>query len=585
MNLKKSLLRKTVLGFLIALVLIPQTNSSYVDEEKSLDNVFTAGVLDFSLDNETFSPDTINPGEVAEKNVVLNNNSSVDMEYHIGSYKTDGNADFCNSLNITAKLNGIEKYSGPLFSMTAANDLPSSDSVENWQFIISFTNTSTNLENKTCEFDIQFSGFQDDGTGFSDIETISNTIKSGDWTAPDTPVTLGFNSTYPDYTTRPVEIACGGTVTQNQLSHHWTEVADAVEYQTQWVSPGGDPNNENDWQGNDIWTTPYTDYRTFGGNPGIEGIWYFRVRAKDAAGNWSDYSSHCSVEYIKNGDEDDNSVSGIVINEVYYDVDVGNKGDEGKNEWVELYNNSDTPVSLQNWSLTDNAGTKNITSNTIIGAHDYLVVSHDNSTCANHWGCDTTKHINLGGSPGSGWLNNGGDYLILKDSGDTEVDFVAWEDGYSNSHPAWDINAGDGESIARKTAGDDTDLVNDWEVLSNPNPGTNPHSHIQVEVDNDKSNLFVSFENATGFDLVKYSIGYEHLYQDEYVSEKISGEKAKDINKESLDLEDKYFGTCSSKGEVCTSHKGIKNVIISLMYKKGQEILGTSEINYVWRSK
>ncbi len=583
MNLKKSVFKTALLSFLIALVLIPVTNSSFVDEEKAMDNVFTAGVLDFSLDNEAFSPDTINPGEAAEKMVVLNNNSSINMEYKIRGYKTGGDTDFCNSLNITAKLNGVEKYSGLLFSMTPAFNLTATDSIENWQFIISFSDTSISLENKTCEFDIEFYGQQIGGAGFSDTETINNVINSGDWTAPEAPVTLGFNSTYLDYSTRPVEIGCGGTVSQNQVSHHWEKVAGAVEYQRQWVFPGGDPNNEENWHGAENWTTPYTNYRTFGGNPGIEGIWYFRVRVRDAAGNWSEYSSPCSLRYEK-GLQQYNPDYGVVINEVFYDVD-DNHGDEDDNphndEWVELYNTTNQEISLHKWSLTDNNKTTTINANIKIPAHGFVVLAKAAQTWT-YWNIPSSavKHP-LGQNIGNG-LSNSGDRLILKDSNGNEVDKVSWGTDSTVFNPAVG-DVAEGHSIMRNPLGQDTDTAADWTDNSNPNPGTNPHSHIHVDLDNDESNLLVSFENASGFDLVKYSIGYEHLYKGKYVSEKISGEKKKDLNNETLELEPKYFGTCSSKGEVCTSHKDIKNVIISLMYKNGKEIIGTSQIDYDWR--
>ncbi|MFW6143847.1 MAG: lamin tail domain-containing protein, partial [Patescibacteria group bacterium] len=118
-----------------------------------------------------------------------------------------------------------------------------------------------------------------------------------DNTAPEVPENLGFNATVEDYGSRPVEIECGGRVYQNQISHHWTEIDDAVEYERQWIRPGGDPEDEDAWEGSESWTTPYTNYRTFGGDPGTEGEWYVRVRARDEAGNWSDYSDPCAVHY------------------------------------------------------------------------------------------------------------------------------------------------------------------------------------------------------------------------------------------------------------------------------------------------
>jgi len=166
------------------------------------------------------------------------------------------------------------------------------------------------------------------------------------------------------------------------------------------------------------------------------------------------------------------SLGEVVINEVYYDVkDDGSKGTEDKNEWIELYNNSDNPVNLKNWSLVDGAGTvKNINPNGSIPAKDFIVLSHDHSTWSLYWSLPSgVSSINLTGS--GEWLNNGGDKLILKNDKGEEVDFVAW----GSDVLGWNLNANDGKSIARKIKGVDTDSPDDWQVLDSPNPGTNPH--------------------------------------------------------------------------------------------------------------
>lgn len=167
----------------------------------------------------------------------------------------------------------------------------------------------------------------------------------------------------------------------------------------------------------------------------------------------------------------------VVINEVYYDVaDDGSKGEESKNEWVELYNNTDQAIPLKNWTLVDNTGTvKTINAVVSIPAKGFAVVSLDDTTWNTYWnplpaGAVT---INLGGN--GPWLSDDGGDLRLKDPTNQEIDFVAWEKGASNAHPDWDITANNGESIARVTKGVDTDLVSDWHVLTFPNPGTNPH--------------------------------------------------------------------------------------------------------------
>jgi len=605
-----------------------------------------------------------------------------------------------------------------------------------------------------------------------------------DYSAPEIPETIGFNSTKTDYSKRPVEVECDGRVYQNQISHHWTKVTDAVEYERQWVYPGGDPNNESDWHGSEKWTTPYTNYRKFGGDPGTQGIWYVRVRARDEAGNWSGWSDPCSVYYVNrpvynvehecpegtvkaddpeqtieinsndaDGEEisftggetyllevsgtysfdvnsspqreadagyatDDNwnsqldwrlgidenaelrgvtsllgdlgsgvgiinwgpynsghqysalySPSGsenarflisdwydnwyegncanqscmsdndgyltldvykcvaetsptetptptstetptptetstptptatpteepsglpdVVINEVYYDV-ADDRGTESKNEWVELYNDSDQSVSLKGWKLVDDAGNeKKINADVDLPKGEYAVLSHDNSTWINYW-VIRQDAVKLNGTGGGAWLNDDGDSLTLYNQLDEEVDFVAWE-GVSG----WSITADEGQSIARSTAGydsnnDGVDDQNDWTVLGDevgemPNPGTNPHSHVQVDLSQSGQDLIVDFNNAGGVDKVKYSVFYDHQYEGSTVDFQIDGEKGKPLDQTELSLDPLYIGSCSSQGIVCTPHEQVDNMEVHLLYKDGVDVLGTSSYDFDWKN-
>jgi len=140
------------------------------------------------------------------------------------------------------------------------------------------------------------------------------------------------------------------------------------------------------------------------------------------------------------------------------------------------------------------------------------------------------------------------------------------------------------QSYKRSTAGLDTDSASDWVINLTPDPGTNPHSHIQVNLNQDQQKLLLSFSNASGFDLVKYLITYSHLYNGIYIQEAITGEKSKLLYDTLLLLNPFYFGTCSSLGQVCVSHYGIKDINIALEYFNGDNTLGTSEIKYSWRN-
>jgi hypothetical protein len=119
-----------------------------------------------------------------------------------------------------------------------------------------------------------------------------------DNTSPNVPINLGFNVPPGDYSEpRPeTDVACGEYTNENQISHHWTDESEsgAVLYQRQWQYPGGST-----WHGAEEWETSYTNYRSFGGGEGAEGLWGVRVRARDLADNWSEWSKACVVIYDK----------------------------------------------------------------------------------------------------------------------------------------------------------------------------------------------------------------------------------------------------------------------------------------------
>lgn len=170
----------------------------------------------------------------------------------------------------------------------------------------------------------------------------------------------------------------------------------------------------------------------------------------------------------------------IVINEVYYDTGhlAYNNGakveEEGKNEWIELYNGNDFPVNIKNWNLVDNSNTNHpINANVSIPAKGFALLSHDNTTW-NFWGDPSGANIvktNLGGSPGSGWLANTGDRLFLKNATGDIVDSLSWGSDKTVFDPSCpDIP--EGHSLERNPTGKDTDSPSDFIERITPTPGS-----------------------------------------------------------------------------------------------------------------
>lgn len=268
-------------------------------------------------------------------------------------------------------------------------------------------------------------------------------------------------------------------------------------------------------------------------------------------------------EQTENSGEEDK----VKINEVYYQ---GGSDDE----WVELYNAGNSEVDIQNWSLEDNTSSDVITENSfVLSPGEFVVVVEENN---DNLPIDGGSILILSepsyASIGNGLADN--DELVLLDADSEPADAVSWGTNTDQLNPSID-GASDNNSIARKTATEDTDSKDDWEENDDPNPGTNPHSHINVNIDKEGQELEIGFDNAHGFNKVKYAVYYDHEYQEEMVDSVIEGSEEKDLDQEELSLEPIYLGTCSSLGEVCTPHTDISNLRVSLMYKKDVEIIGT----------
>lgn len=154
----------------------------------------------------------------------------------------------------------------------------------------------------------------------------------------------------------------------------------------------------------------------------------------------------------------------VLINEVYYDVD-DTHGTEAANEWVELYNPSDTPIDLIGWNINDGGAGSTFGESVVIGAGEFLVLA-ESTTTADFWTIGSP--VALIPLPS---LSNTGDALYLNDGAASQVDAMSW----GNNTDVFDPSAPDvseGHSLERCELGDDTDTALDWVDLETPTPGS-----------------------------------------------------------------------------------------------------------------
>ncbi len=206
-----------------------------------------------------------------------------------------------------------------------------------------------------------------------------------------------------------------------------------------------------------------------------------------------DTDTHNDWGYANDGGEPQTQVTpgNILFSEVFYDT----PGDENKEEWFELYNNSTFEVNVGGWTIVDNNGTGftfTIPAGTTIQPGTFLTIARSSEGFVTLYGYEADVYGSLP------YLNNGGDTLILKDPDGNVKDFVAWEggagagipDGWGSTSKPW---ASGGNTIVKIDYTVDTDTYVDWTYATDNGkpqtqamgvPDTTPPVISAVRVDN-----------------------------------------------------------------------------------------------------
>ena len=120
--------------------------------------------------------------------------------------------------------------------------------------------------------------------------------------------------------------------------------------------------------------------------------------------------------------------TGLLINEIMYAPQTPEP------EWIELYNNSTSPINIKNWKLADESsiGTPvTITTNDrVINPNDYLVIAKSNAIVPPHPLIDTNKVLYLSNLP---TLNNDGDRIVIFNNASGIIDDVTYRSSWGGS--------------------------------------------------------------------------------------------------------------------------------------------------------
>jgi len=163
----------------------------------------------------------------------------------------------------------------------------------------------------------------------------------------------------------------------------------------------------------------------------------------------------------------------VVINEIAWMGTSVSYNDE----WIELYNNTDSPINLDSWSLKASDGTPNITLTGILPAKGFFILERTDD--------DTLPEI-LADQIYTGALGNAGENLKLYDNSGNLIDLVDCSGGWfsGNNETKQTMERKDSQAL-------DNDSSN-WQTSQNP--GGTPKTIINQQITTDNKEEIKSEE-------------------------------------------------------------------------------------------
>jgi len=187
--------------------------------------------------------------------------------------------------------------------------------------------------------------------------------------------------------------------------------------------------------------------------------------------------------YLEASIEPGFAISSILINEVMYAPETGEP------EWIELINNSNNPINMKNWSVSDilPSPTKNFITNSdlIINSDEYLILTKDSSFFSIYPNVQSkVKLVNFGS------LGNSSDGIIIYDFRDAKIDSLLYSSTWGGNN---------GFSLERISLTKATNDSTNWTTSLSAN-----HSTPGV------SNSIINIAAGTKGQLIINEIMYDH---------------------------------------------------------------------------
>jgi len=165
----------------------------------------------------------------------------------------------------------------------------------------------------------------------------------------------------------------------------------------------------------------------------------------------------------------------LLITEVMYDLTTSTttpQGSETANEWIEIFNGTNSAINLSNYSIADASSTDALPS-VVVPAGKYAVITASSTTASFYSIPSDAVIAQIANATLGNGLGNAGDMVsLVLNVGTTTVDAVSWgtnTTAFSPSVSTVDTNAG--HSIARIDDTVDTNTAADWQEQNVPNPG------------------------------------------------------------------------------------------------------------------
>jgi len=550
-----------------------QTSTYLNDTENSSGNSYSAGILDFSLNAGDWAPEekvaNLQPGESVSRSISVINNGTLVFQYNAKTEIDTENSDtaFCDALNLKADLEGNE-YNGNLNGLNFSTPIVISGGQDNWTFTITLSSSYTPPEESAgCSFKFIFDGWQENlafGQGFFDTEELENAIETGGSTTsgyspiadarieenkadknydtgdliiksknPDNKRTfIKFDFNFPSDTTilsSNLKLYMKSAPSVSRTYEAWRVVGDWTEKGIKWNNQPGVAGSVTDSISSGVTKNIWLSWDVISDVQGfVSGTSNYGWQLKDSTENSS------TAYEAKFHSRESNSITlrpvlevtfsspeittdHLVINEVYYHVGSG-KGSNPQNEWVEIYNPTDSAVDISEWKICDGQACDTIPTSNPIPAKGFAVITYKSSTWDKWTISAEAIKIVLDSAIGNG-LANAGDRIILKDASNTVIDAMS----YGNDTTYFELSvSGKGKSLARIIKGYDTNSATDWIINATPNPGTNP------SVDGVETLIFTSYGVAVaGWESVieEDDSGEEEIFEDEPVVKEESTEE------------------------------------------------------------